>query len=252
VCAKAHLDRSRREGGEDTSGPMEYRMRTLDLAPALRRAALLATLAAAAPAAAAEPAAPAPAGSSRSGIPYVSDAQAGPPELVEAIRARRPRRELLNLDRMLLHSPGFAKAWNGMFGAIRGQLALPARLREIAIMAIGTLNRAEYEWAQHEGEFLKAGGTPAQLAKLRDVDVAVKDASAFDEAERATLALTSEMTRGIEVSPQTMARIRAVLPDAQVVELVGTIAGYNMVSRFVVATGVQVEAQTEPGAAHPR
>jgi alkylhydroperoxidase family enzyme len=80
----------------------------------------------------------------------------------------------------------------------------------------------------------------------------VKDASAFDEAERATLALTSEMTRGVEVSPQTMGRIRAVLPDAQVVELVGTIAGYNMVSRFVVATGVQVEAPAEPGAAHAR
>ena len=227
-------------------------MRTLDLGPALRRAALLATLVTAAPAAAAEPAPPAPATSSRSGIPYVSDAQAGPPELVEAIRARRPRRELLNLDRMLLHSPAFARAWNGMFGAIRGQLALPARLRELAIMAIGTLNRAEYEWAQHEGEFLKAGGTPAQLAKLRDVDAAVKDPGAFDEAERATLALTSEMTRGVEVSPQTMARIRAALPDAQVVELIGTIAGYNMVSRFVVATGVQVEAPPQDGAAHPR
>jgi alkylhydroperoxidase family enzyme len=222
-----------------------------DLAAALRAATLLASLTVAAPAAAADPAAPSPP-ASRSGIPYVSDAQAGPPELVEAIRARRPRRELLNLDRMLLHSPAFAKAWNGMFGAIRGQLAVPARLRELAIMAIGTLNRAEYEWAQHEGEFLKAGGTPAQLAKLRDVDAAMNDAKAFDEAERATLALTTEMTRAIEVSKETMARIRAVLPDAQVVELVGTIAGYNMVSRFAVATGLQVEAPTAGDAAHSR
>jgi hypothetical protein len=33
-----------------------------------------------------------------------------------------------------------------------------------------------------------------------------------------------------------------VLPDEQVVELIGTIAGYNMVSRFVVATGLDPEA----------
>lgn len=226
-------------------------MRTTNIGPALAAAALAATLALPLAASAADPAA-APPAASRSGIPYVPDAQAGPPELVEAIRARRPRRELLHLDRMLLHSPAFAKAWNGMFGAIRGQLAVPARLRELAIMAIGTLNRAEYEWAQHEGEFLKAGGTPAQLARLRDVDAAMKDDKAFDEAERATLALTAEMTRGIEVSGSTMGRIRALLPDAQVVELVGTIAGYNMVSRFVVATGVQIEAPAQGAAGSPR
>jgi hypothetical protein len=39
-----------------------------------------------------------------------------------------------------------------------------------------------------------------------------------------------------------MKRIRAVLPDDQVVELIGTIAGYNMVSRFAVATGLEPEA----------
>jgi alkylhydroperoxidase family enzyme len=178
---------------------------------------------------------------SSSGIPYVADDQAGPPELVEAIRARRPGGKLLNLDRMLLHSPSFAKAWNGMFAAIRSQLSVPARLRELAIMAIGVLNHAEYEWAQHEGEYLKAGGTPAQLARLKDMSAAMKDAAVFDEAERATLALTSEMTRGVAVTGTTMKRIRAVLPDEQVVELIGTIAGYNMVSRFVVATGVQIE-----------
>lgn len=178
----------------------------------------------------------------RSGIPYrPDDDQAGPAELVAAIRARRAGGKLLNLDRMLLHSPNFAKGWNGMFGAIRNQLSLPGKLRELSIMAIGVLNRADYEWAQHEGEYLKAGGTKDQLAALKDFDAARKDAKRFDEAERATLALTQEMTREIAVSEATMKRVRAVLPDPQVVELIGTIAGYNMVSRFVVATGVELE-----------
>ena len=157
------------------------------------------------------------------------------------IRARRAGGKLLNLDRMLLHSPNFAKGWNGMFGAIRGQLTVPGKLRELCIMAIGTLNHADYEWAQHEPEFIKAGGTPAQLAALKNVATALKNDKLFDEAERATLALVDEMTRSIKVSDATMKRLRKQLPDDQVVELAGTIAGYNMVSRFVVALGVELE-----------
>ena len=177
---------------------------------------------------------------SATGIPY-ADVDAAPKELVDAIRARRANGQLLNLDRMLLHSPSFAKAWNGMFGAIRGQLSMPPKLRELAIMAIGTLNGSEYEWAQHEGEFLKAGGTKEQLAALRKLGKGKPDRKLFDEAEQATLALTEEMTRNVKVREATLKRVRAVLPDAQLVELVGTISGYNMVSRFAVATGLQVE-----------
>ena len=198
--------------------------------------------AATAPAASA-PAASAPLAVSRSGIPYrPDDATAGPPEVVDAIRARRAGGRLLNLDRMLLQSPAYAQAWNTMFGAIRNKLTVPPRLRELAIMSIGAINRAEYEWGQHEPEFLKAGGTREQLAALQHPAAALTDARLFDEAERATLALTYEMTTAITVSPVTMRRVRAVLPDAQVVELIGAIAGYNMVSRFVVATGVEMEA----------
>ena len=179
---------------------------------------------------------------SRAGIPYKpDDDQAGPKDVVDAIRARRPGGKLLNLDRILLHSPAFAKGWNAMFGAIRGQLALPPKLRELSIMAVGALNQADYEWAQHEKEFLAAGGTKEQLAALKNVGAAQKNDKLFTEAERATLALTDEMTRSIKVTGTTMKRIRAVLPVDQVVELIGTIAGYNMASRFLVATGVELE-----------
>src|SRR5229473_982603 len=190
---------------------------------------------------------------SKSGIPYRPDnEEAGPPALVNAIRARRGGK-LLNLDRILLHSPNFANGWNGMFAAIRNQLSLQPKLREVAIMQIGVLNKAEYEWVQHEGEFLKAGGTRQQLEALRaGAAVSAGDPKLFDESERATLALTREMTRKIDVSPATMKRVRSLLPDAQVVELVGTIAGYNMVSRFVVATGVEVEEPLPPQAGASR
>jgi alkylhydroperoxidase family enzyme len=219
-------------------------------AAAALTAALLASTAPGGDARADEAAAASPRSASRSGIPYLSDERVGPPELVEAIRARRAGGKLLNLDRILLYSPSYAKGWNGMFGAIRNQLSLAPKLRELAIMAIGALNHAQYEWAQHEGEFLKAGGTKEQLAALRKgVAAASRDAKLFDEPERAALALTREMTQKVAVSPATMKRVRAALhDDQQTVELVGTIAGYNMVSRFVVALGVEVEGPSAAAA----
>ena len=178
---------------------------------------------------------------SKSGIPYLPDSDdIGPPDLVKAIRARR-KGKLLNLDRMLLHSPNLAKGWNSMLAAIRNELSLKPKLHELAIMAVSSLNKVDYEWIHHEPEFLAAGGTKEQLAALKNVASAQKNSKLFDESERAILALTAEMTKNVQVSPATLKRVRAVLPDPQTVELIGTIAGYNMVSRFVVATGVEME-----------
>ena len=178
---------------------------------------------------------------SKTGISYRPIEDPGPPALVDALRVRRPGGKLLNLDRMLLNSPAFAQGWNAMFAAIRGDLSLPPKLRELAILSIAVLNRADYEWIQHEKEFLAVGGRADQLNAIRGPRTALADVRRFDEAERATLALTYEMTRDIVVTEATMRRVRALLPNQQVVELVGTIAGYNMVSRFLVATGVEAE-----------
>ena len=80
-----------------------------------------------------------------------------------------------------------------------------------------------------------------RLSELLDPPLSGGTRSWFVRAERVTLALTYEMTRNITVAEDTMKRVRALLPDQQVVELAGTIAGYNMVSRFVVAIGIELE-----------
>ena len=56
------------------------------------------------------------------------------------------------------------------------------------------------------------------------------------------MALALEMTRMVEVTAATMAAVRAALAnDRHLVEIVGVIATYNMVSRFLVALGVEPE-----------
>lgn len=175
-------------------------------------------------------------------IPYKPNDIAEPKELVESIRARRGGR-LLHLDRMLLHSPALATGWNVYLGAVRNALTLPPKLRELAVCVVAVLNGAEYEFHHHAPEFVKYGGTPAQVEALRRGAAASIDAAAFNAAERALIQITTEMTRGVDVSDATFRAMRAMLADdRQMVELIGIVATYNMVSRFLVALHIEPES----------
>jgi alkylhydroperoxidase family enzyme len=167
-------------------------------------------------------------------IPYRDD---GPAELVEAIRARRGG-TLLNLDRMLLNSPAFAQGWNVFIGAVRTGLTVPWKLRELAMVTVASLNRAEYEFVHHGPIFVQAGGTEEQLKALRDPETAL---GLFDGKDRAVVCLAIEMTREIQVSRATHEALKSWFNDQERVELIGVVAAYNMVSRFLVATGIEVE-----------
>jgi alkylhydroperoxidase family enzyme len=175
-------------------------------------------------------------------IPYRSEGDTEIEELVAAIRSRRGG-DILNLDRMLLHSPPYAKGWNWLLGAVRRDLDLGPGMRELVVCAIAKLTGAEYEWQQHAPLFLKAGGKQAQLDALGDVAAAAANANLFSEKERAALQITLESTRDIRVSDATFAQVRKHFPDRQVMELVGTIAAYNMVARFLIALGVDDKNQ---------
>ena len=90
--------------------------------------------------------------------------------------------------------------------------------------------------------FLREGGTDAQVRALRDFEAAANNTVLFDAVERAVIQLTLEMTRNVQVSEAAFAAVKVALPDEQqVVELVAVIATYNMVSRFLVALGVELE-----------
>jgi alkylhydroperoxidase family enzyme len=174
-------------------------------------------------------------------LPYVPLDIAEPKEVVDAVRARRGG-TLLNLDRILLHSPPVAMGWNHLLGAVRRDLTLSPKLRELAMCVVAVLNGAEYEWGHHAPLFVEAGGTDAQLAAMRDPQGASRDPVLFDAAERAALALSVEMTRGVAVAEASFAAVRAALPDdRQAFELVTVIAAYNMVSRVLVAVGIEPE-----------
>lgn len=166
-----------------------------------------------------------------------------PAEMV--IRARRGGK-LLNLDRQLLYSPPFAQGWSAMLAAVRTELSLPGVLREIAICAVATINQASYEFDHHAPLIVAEGGSQAQVDALRDVDAALERADLFDATELAVIRLTREMTRSVEVSDATFDDARVRLgSERHTIELVGVIATYNMVSRFLVALEVEHDKPAE-------
>jgi alkylhydroperoxidase family enzyme len=174
-------------------------------------------------------------------IAYLQADIQAPADIVDAIRTRRGGR-LLHLDRVLLHSPTLARGWNAFLGEVRTGLELPPKLRELAMCVVAVLNGAEYEFHHHAPEFLQAGGTRQQLEAIRSPETAGNDTVLFSPAECACIRLTLEMTRNVEVSDKTFSEARARLGgDRLVVELVGVIAAYNMVSRFLVALQIEPE-----------
>jgi AhpD family alkylhydroperoxidase len=154
-------------------------------------------------------------------------------EVAGRIRARRGG-HLTPLDGMLLHSPPLADGWNSLLGAIREKSTLPPDIRELAVLRVAELNGADYEWRAHEPVARAAGMTTEQLDAVR----AGEDTGALDSRQRAALAYTDAMTRGIVVDDELFRLLGKHFDDRQVVELTATVAAYNMVSRFLVALEV--------------
>jgi AhpD family alkylhydroperoxidase len=173
-------------------------------------------------------------------IPYTPADIATPEALVSELRARRGG-QLLDVDRMTLHSPALATAWSGFFGGIKNGMVLSAQVRELIACVVAVLNGADYQWRQHGKAFLAAGGSAEKLEALRLPDQA-HQSGCFDKAELAVVRLTLEMTRNVRVSDEVFDAARAALgSDQAIVEAVGVAAGFNLVSRFLVALEVGVD-----------
>ena len=149
-------------------------------------------------------------------------------DLVGDIVAQRG--EVLHLYQMLLHSPPITEGWLRMMSAVRYETSLPGSLRELVIIRIGYLNNAPYEAEQHRPIALREGCSEAQVDALRDWQ---KHAELFDERQQAVLALTDKMTRDVHADEATWQDIRHHWNERELVELVVTIASYNMVSRVI-------------------
>src|SRR5687768_12035562 len=71
--------------------------------------------------------------------------------LIERIRKGR-RGNIINVYKIMLHSPDIAGVWLDVVNAVRWKTDLDGRLREIVIVRVGYLNRCAYVVKQHVPE----------------------------------------------------------------------------------------------------
>lgn len=159
-------------------------------------------------------------------------------EIIGKIRAGRAGR-LLNIYRMMLHSPALAGAWFDLNSAVRYDTEVDGQSRELAVMRVAILNDVDYILRAHGPAYaLKEGLTPAQVAALPDWS----PSTLFNDKQRALLAYTDAMTRDIEVSEAVFAQVCAHYSERQTVELTMLIGAYNMHTRVLKALKIDPES----------
>ena len=144
---------------------------------------------------------------------------------------------VLNLFKVMAHSPQVGRRFLGLGNAILFKGVVPPTLRELAILRVGHINQANYEWTQHVPIALRVGVRQAQIDALPEWETSGE----FDETEQAILRYTDEETLNIRVRDETFAAVRAILTEEGVVELTTTIGYYGMVCRILEALQVELE-----------
>ena len=143
----------------------------------------------------------------------------------------------INLVKITSYAPGGARAFHRLGGWIRFKSKLDSRLREMAILRVGVLARADYEFTHHIELGLQFGMSEDDV---RDV-IAGPDAPGLGDIERLTLQATDEITVDGAMAAETLAALQAHLDGELLVEFTLAVAYYNAVTRFLKTFEIDVE-----------
>ena len=125
-----------------------------------------------------------------------------------------------------LHAPEFGHLAQALGGHCRYKTALSPRLSEFAILCTARLWRAQYEWFAHQPMAEKAGVKPKTIAELRGG----REPKSAPKDERAIYAFVQELYKTRRVTDRAYKRVHAFLGDAAMVELVGILGYYALIS----------------------
>jgi alkylhydroperoxidase family enzyme len=153
-------------------------------------------------------------------------------------RIKTERGTVLNLYKALLNSPPVMEGWLSFFTAIRQQTVLDGACRELAILLVGLLNSADYEYRVHLPFAIREGVSEAQIEALGTW----RTSPLFGDKERVVLQYTETITKSVQVPEELFSEVSRHFTSREVVELTATIAGYNLVSRILVALQVDQES----------
>jgi 4-carboxymuconolactone decarboxylase len=163
-------------------------------------------------------------------LAVLTEEQLHPPQraLLDALRSG-PRGQTLAIRgpfAAFLHAPAFGDLAQRLGAHCRYRTTVPPRLSEFAILCTARQWRAQFEWYAHEPMAHKAG----VLAKtVRDLKAGRVPKSAPKD-ERALYDFIQELYRTRRVSDRTYKKVSAFLNDEAIVELVGVLGYYTLIS----------------------
>jgi AhpD family alkylhydroperoxidase len=171
-------------------------------------------------------------------VPLIEEKDAaGQDDLIAKIKGARGGR-LINIYRLMLHSPPLAHAWFDLNQAVRYGTAIDGQSRELAVIRVAILNKVQYVLRAHGPAYaLKEGLTPEQVDAVADW----QSSALFSDKQRALLAYVDSMTRNIDVPDSVFVEVRKHFTERQTVELTMLIGAYNMLTRFLQALKVDPE-----------
>jgi alkylhydroperoxidase family enzyme len=159
-------------------------------------------------------------------LPYLEPEQVAP-------EYRDMLKRNTNLHKLLVNSPDMARAFSGMGSYIRFKSKLDPRLRELAILQVGWMEKSEYEFTHHVKIGKEFGVTDEDIQNLF-LETEGKT-SKLEPLARAILKGAREMVRDLAMADATFAEIKKELSNEHMTDLVLTIAFYCAVVR-VLAT----------------
>jgi alkylhydroperoxidase family enzyme len=142
-----------------------------------------------------------------------------------------------NIFRTLANAPNLLRRFLGLGNELRNGTELDQKLRELALMTVGRLTNAEYEFTHHWNISLRVGVKREQLEHLAGFETS----ALFDDHERAVMRYASEATTSIKVSDATFNALRTFLDNRRITELAMNVAFYNAVVRVLIPLGVELE-----------
>ncbi len=144
----------------------------------------------------------------------------------------------LNVFRMVAGAPRAVRPFLELGGAVLST-ALDARRREIAVLRVAHATRAPYEWAQHEQLARNVGVSDAEIDAI-DKEEPV---ASLDEECNLICRVADEVTREVRLSDEALEQIIDRYGPREAAEMILLVSYYNMVSRFLESTRVQVEEE---------
>jgi len=150
----------------------------------------------------------------------------------------------ITLHRALANSPNGLRAFGALGNFIRHKSRLDARLRELAILQVGYLARAPYEWSHHVKIGRDFGVTDEDIRAL--IAETEGRSSKLEPLAKLVLKAAREMTNDLAISEATFAALRKGLDNERIVDLVITISFYNAVVRLLASLQIDVEPEYQP------